>query len=82
MVEDFKKLINEIIEDGNYPTFEFNSEDNDGVIVNEYDMIDDGGVMVANSMLTSQVFTISNDEALEAMDDLGLVYPEIIDWAI
>lgn len=81
MVEDFKKLINEIIQDGNYPTFELNNRDNNGVIVNEYDMIDDGGTMVPNSMLTSQVFEIANDEALKIIDEVGLIYPEIIDWS-
>lgn len=78
-INRFKQTIKNIIDDGNMVTFEFYNKDNDGIIINEWDTIEENDATVPNYWLTSQVENITIDEAEKALNELGIVYPIIDD---
>lgn len=78
-INRFKQTIKNILNDGNMVTFEFYNKDNDGIIINEWDTIEENGATVPNEWLTSQVENITINEAEKALSELEIVYPIIDD---
>ena len=78
-VNRFKQTIKNILNDGNAVTFEFYNKDNDGIIINEWDTLEEYGATIPNEWLTSQVENITIKEAEKALNELGIVYPIIDD---
>lgn len=78
-INRFKQTIKNIIDDGNMVTFEFYNKDNDGIIINEWDTIEENDATVPNWLLTSQVENITINEAEKVLNELGIVYPIIDD---
>ena len=78
-INRFKQTIKNILNDGNMVTFEFYNKDNDGIIINEWDTLEEYGATVPNEWLTSQVENITIKEAEKALNELGIVYPIIDD---
>lgn len=75
----FKNLVKSILDSGNHVEFAINDPDNKGVIVNEWSVIDDDGIKVPDSWLTSERVEIEEEIAWKIVDELGLIYPIIND---
>lgn len=75
----FKDLVKSILDKGNHVDFTVNDPKEKGVIVNEWSMIDDDGVLIPQNYLGSQAVDIDEDIAWDIVAGLGLYYPIIQD---
>lgn len=74
-----ENTIKEILANGNHIVIEFNNKNNPGVNLEIYDMIDDGGTKVPYELLESKNLDTDINTVLDAMENNGIVYPEVHD---
>lgn len=78
--ERFTEMAKRIQDAGNKLVMVINNDEMPGVVeIQEYDTIDDGGVMTPNELINVDTFYIDNEEAEEILWNLGFIYPEIRD---
>ena len=80
MLTEFKKDLQEILSDNHIPTFEINNSENDGVVMAEWDIMSDDGVILPNNLLTSGTYAIEWEQALQVVKELGIEYPIVDDF--